>query len=575
MVMAAHSGLDYDVEIKGIADRKLRSVLEEISNTVLLRKERPPVTLPLLRRRVQQDIPRLLKALKAEGYFRASVTADIDTKAKPIRVTFQADPGPAYLLKSVDIQTSGDETVPGLRLPDAKALGLRLGERARAGAILDAQEELFPLLKREGFPFARIVDRRVVVDHVAGSVVVTFRLEPGPSARFGHTKITGLESVDERLLRGKIPWQEGDRYNADLLQQVQRRLAATGLFSTVRITHGKTIDEGDLLDIAIAVTERRHRSVEAGVSYKTDEGPGAKISWEHRNLFRRGERLNLSATASDFTQAAEGEFRKPEFWRDDQSLRFNLRLAEDQPDAYTSRNLRCSVLINRDLTRGVTVGAGLAFKSSRVVQLEDEESFKLLSLPLHFDWDKSNDLLDPTRGGRLSVQLAPYYDTAKTNLAFVKGLVATSRYLELLTKPSLVLAGRLAVGIIRGATREAIPADERFYAGGGGSIRGYPFQSVGPLEAGEPVGGRSLLELSTEVRWKLTDRFGLVTFLDGGSAFAGTYLDTGENLYWGAGVGMRYLTPIGPLRLDIGVPLNRRPEVDDSFQIYVSLGQAF
>jgi translocation and assembly module TamA len=573
--MAAHSGLDYNVEIKGIADRKLHTVLEEISNTVLLRKERPPSTLPLLRRRVQQDIPRLLKALKAEGYFRASVTADIDTKAKPIRVTFQADPGPAYLLKSVDVQTSGNETVPGLRLPDAKALGLRLGERARARAILDAQEELFFMLKRQGFPFPRIVDRRVVVDHAAGSVEVTFRLEPGPSARFGHTKITGLESVDEGLLRSKIPWQEGDRYNADLLQQVQGRLTATGLFSTVRLTHGKTIDEGGLLDITIAVTERRHRSVEAGVSYKTDEGPGAKISWEHRNLFHRGERLNLSAAVSDFTQAAEGEFRKPEFWREDQSLRLDLRVAKDEPDAYTSRSLRCSVLINRDLSKGVTAGAGLAFKSSDVVQLEYEESFQLLSLPMHFDWDARNDLLDPTRGGRLSLQLAPYYDTAETNLAFVKGLLSTSRYLELLTKPSLVLAGRLAVGAIRVATREAIPADERMYAGGGGSIRGYPFQSVGPLEAGEPVGGRSLLELSTELRWKLTDRFGLVTFLDGGSAFAGTYLDTGEDLYWGAGVGMRYLTPIGPLRLDIGVPLNRRPEVDDSFQVYVSLGQAF
>jgi translocation and assembly module TamA len=217
----------------------------------------------------------------------------------------------------------------------------------------------------------------------------------------------------------------------------------------------------------------------------------------------------------------------------------------------------------------------MAFKASRVVQLEDEEHFSLVSLPMYMEWDTSDDVLDPTRGGRLSLQLAPNQDIVETDLSFVKGLVTTSRYVQLSRVPSLVLAGKLALGAITGSERDAIPADERFYAGGGGSIRGYPYQTVGPIEQDEPLGGRSLLEISMEVRWKITEQFGLVAFWDGGSAFRGTRLDSGEDLRWGAGAGLRYFTSVGPLRLDIGIPLNRRPDVDDHFQLYVSLGQAF
>lgn len=573
--MAAHSGIAYEVSIEGIDNRMLRTSLENISNTVTLRRERLPATKAMLRRRVEKDVPRLIMALKAEGYYGAKVTADVDTDAEPVRVTFRVDPGTAYLLKSVEIQTAEGETVLGMELPDPASVGLRAGERTPAQAIIDAQGKILGGLAKDGFPFAKIVKRDVLVDHAEHAVSVTYRLQPGPRARFGATKITGLVSVDEELVRKKIPWQVNDLYNADLLQEAQGRLNALGLFSIVRVTHAKALDEAGRLPIAIAVSERRHRSVGAGIGYKTDEGLNVKTSWEHRNLFSGGERLRLSAGASDFTRAAEGEFRKPAFWRDDQALRLSLRMAEDQPDAYTSKSLRSSVLIDRDLTTRLTVGAGMAFKASRVVQLEDEEHFSLVSLPMYMEWDTSDDVLDPTRGGRLSLQLAPNQDIVETDLSFVKGLVTTSRYVQLSRVPSLVLAGKLALGAITGSERDAIPADERFYAGGGGSIRGYPYQTVGPIEQDEPLGGRSLLEISMEVRWKITEQFGLVAFWDGGSAFRGTRLDSGEDLRWGAGAGLRYFTSVGPLRLDIGIPLNRRPDVDDHFQLYVSLGQAF
>ena len=278
---------------------------------------------------------------------------------------------------------------------------------------------------------------------------------------------------------------------------------------------------------------------------------------------------------SGIVYAAEGEFRKPQFLRRDQSLLFNLRGADDHPDAFTSRSINSELLGERLLMKGMSLSAGLAFRVSQIDQLDQEESFGLLSVPIRFKRDTSEHLLDPTRGGRLSLQVAPYYDTFSGDLGFVKGYASLSRYVTILKKPSLLLAGRAVLGVMGGAKRDAIPADIRFYAGGGGSIRGYPFQSVGPLRADDPIGGRSLIELSAELRLKVTRTIGVIAFVDGGTAFEAVFPDFEEDLLWGAGVGLRYHTPIGPIRLDVGFPLNRRKDIDDPVQIYVSIGQAF
>jgi len=191
------------------------------------------------------------------------------------------------------------------------------------------------------------------------------------------------------------------------------------------------------------------------------------------------------------------------------------------------------------------------------------------------EYNGSNDPLDPTRGSRLGLKVEPYWDPFKGNPGFAKGYGRYRHYLELLKEPSLVLAGGIGAGSILGGHSSAIPADERFYAGGGGSIRGYAYQSVGPIKDGTVVGGNYLIELSFELRLKISERIGVVGFLDGGNAFASPEPDFSQGLLWGTGVGLRYYSPVGPFRLDIGFPLDRRPGLDDRFQVYVSLGQAF
>ena len=573
LVVFADSGLSYKVSIEGIRNREVKRLLQAVSQTVALR-DRPPASLSLLQRRMAQDIPLFSKALRSQGFYDARVTSDIKENTKPIQVVFRIEPGPAYLLKSVDIRISEPDSIEE-GPPKPSEIGLVLGEPAQSKRILDAEKRMSQWLRRRGFPFPSIDKPKVVVDHAERAVSVEFQVRPGPHSVFGHMEIRGLDSVDEAYARSRIPWKEGDTFNADLLRETQRGLSATGLFALVQVNTAEAVDPQGHLPIIVQVKERKHRTVKAGVSYKTDEGPGGNLSWEHRNLWRQGERLKVEGTVSGIAYAAEGSLRKPEFLRLDQSLILNVRVAEDHPDAFTSRSIEGTGRVERMLSKGMAVSAGLGLKWQEVDQLGQEEQFTLLSLPMTFDWDTSDDPLDPSRGGRLKFQTIPYRDFSGADLSFIQGYTHYSRYVQLSRKPHLVFAVRGTLGATSGAERDEIPADLRFYAGGGGSIRGYAYQSVGPRYENQPVGGRSMAGLSSELRVKVTDTMGFAAFVDGGSAFEAAFPDFEETFRWGAGLGLRYLTPVGPLRLDIGIPLNKREGIDDSFQVYVSLGQAF
>ncbi len=574
LMVFADSPLSYKVSIEGTRNRELRSLIEAVSQTVSLR-EKPPASLSLLQRRVARDIPLLTKALKSQGFYGARVTWLIKEDTKPIQAVFRIELGEAYLLKSVDIHISSEGNPIEKGSPEPSQIGLILGEPAKSKHILDAEKRISQWFGKHGFPFPNIAKPKVTVDHAEQTVSVEFQVERGPYARFGPTEIRGLESVDEAYLRGKIPWKEGDPFNVDLFQEARRSLSSTGLFAFVQLNTGETIDPEGRLSIIIRVKERKHRTIKGGISYKTDEGPGARISWEHRNLRHRGEHLAVEGMVSDIAYAAEGKFLKPEFLRSDQSVILNVRLAEDHPDAFTSKSLKVTGQIERMLYKEMTVSGGLGLKWQKVDQLGEVERFALGSLPVTLDWDTSHDPLDPKRGGRLELQVIPYRDFSGADLSFVQAYMHYSRYIQLSRKPHLVFAVRGTLGAMSGADRDEIPADIRFYAGGGGSIRGYAYQSVGPLRENRPIGGKSLAGLSSELRMKVTDTMGIVAFVDGGNVFEAGFPDFEESLRWGGGLGLRYLTGVGPLRLDIGIPLNKREGIDDSFQFYVSLGQAF
>ncbi len=570
---AVQPEIKYQVAIEGVDQPELRDLLNQVSEAVRL-VDRPPPSLIRLRRRAEDDRPRLEQALRSRGYYGAEVTAAIEPDAKPVRVVFTVKPGPVYRFHDVTIEV----TPPRLRsdLPSLEELGIAPGRPAASQAILDAEAALLARAREKGHALAELGNRRAVVDHDTATMDLTLVLQAGPVVRFGAIELKGLTSVRADAVRRRLPWRTGEVITAENLAEGRTALFDSGLFSSVVIDLGSTPDQSGEVPVTVALIESKHRSIALGLRYRTDEGPGGNISWEDRNVFHRGELAKLELDASGIGGTLTGTFRKPDFWQRDLALVTQSQLAYQNTDAFTSRSAGASVGLERILAKGMTATGGVAFRASRVKdQNGDEDTFGLVSLPAQFKWDRSDNLLNPTKGGRLTVDNEPFTNTIGNNLTFNKSKLTYTHYLEVVETPRVILAGRGSVGTLFGASRSSVPADLRFYAGGGGSVRGFGYQLAGKLdEDHHPLGGRSLLELSGEVRVRLTETIGAVAFVDAGSAFTAEVPNLDPSPRVGAGPGLRYFSPIGPLRLDVGFPINRRPS-DDAYQLYVSLGQAF
>jgi translocation and assembly module TamA len=571
---AAAPGVPYQVAIEGVDDDALRELLNEVSETRRL-IDRPPPSLTRLRRRAEDDRAGLERALRSEGYYDATIEISIDPDAEPVNVVFRVDPGPRYRLREVAIEVSPPQA--DLPLPRLEDLGIAPGTPAMAQTILDAETTLVEQARARGYALAEAGERRAVVDHDADAMDLTLRLNAGPLVRFGDLEVTGLEEVERDFVERRLPWRPGELITSERLAEGQRLLRETELFSTIRTRLGETPDADGRLPVTVILTERKHRSIEVGVRYRTDEGPGGNVAWEHRNFFGRGERVRAELDVSAIAGFLTGTFRKPDVWIRDLALITQAELAFENPDAYESQSATARVGLERRFREGMTLTAGPAFRAEQVEEANSgrQDEFGLVSLPVLFHWDRSDDRLDPSRGGRLSLENEPFVDTFGNDLVFNKSRLEYMHYFQVLEEPRLVLAGRSAIGTLFGASRAEIPANLRFYAGGGGSVRGFAFQTAGELDGqDDPIGGRSLFEASGEVRVGVTETVGVVAFVDLGAAFTSSFPDFDDELRIGAGPGIRYFSPVGPLRVDLGFPVNPR-DSDDAFQLYISIGQAF
>ena len=569
----AQPQIEYQVAIDGIEDAALRELLESVSETVRL-ADRPPPSLIRLRRRAADDRSRLQQALRSRGYYDAEVAIEIEAASEPVQLRFNVTPGPAYRFRDVTVEVAPTEPVP--KLPSLRELGIARGEPALSQKIVDAEAALLAAARAQGHALAELGERQAVVNHDAQAMDLTLALRPGSRVRFGEIRIEGLESVKEDAVRRRLPWQPGQVISAERLAEGRVALFDSGLFSSVMVDLGDAPDADGRLPVTVELNERKHRSIGLGARFRTDEGLGGNLSWEHRNLFGRGERLAVELDGSFIGGHLTGSFRKPDFWRRNQFLLADTRLAYEDTDAFESLSAGASGGLERLLAPGMTIAGRVAFRAVQVQERnQEEETFGLLSLPVLLKWDRSDDLLNPTRGGRLALENEPFVDLLGDDLAFNRSRLTYSHYLKVLDRPGVVLAGRGSVGTLVGASRGDVPADVRFYAGGGESVRGFGFQLAGELDDDHnPLGGRSLLELSGEVRVRLTETIGVVGFVDAGTVYGSSVPDLSETLRVGAGPGLSYFSPIGPVRLDIGLPLNRR-DSDDRFQLYVSFGQAF
>jgi len=574
----ARADLNYRTEISGVADNELADLLEKVSELKTL-EDKPPVSEEALRRRADRDLGRLADAAHSLGYWGAEFSYDIDANAEPVKVTVSVEPGPLYHVAAVEVLGAAGQP---LSIPeDDKRLPLKPGDPARTAPVVAAEAALLAKLGDSGHPFAKVEDRRVEIDRGTQTMAVTYTLDPGPVMRFGPVATEGLERLDPAYVEGRLRWRRGEVYDASKVGETRRALIETGLFSTVQITPVADPDNPGDVRMTIAASERVHRTVGAGLAYNTSQGFGARAFWENRNLFGNAEHLRLSAEAGQQVEAFRANFRRPDFLAVDQDLLATAEIANDNPVAYRSRRALGTAGLERRFGRMLTGGVAFEIEKANVVQLAEidprtgSQRYELVGLPAYVKVDTTDNLLNPTTGHRAQLSVTPAHTFSGSDLTFATSLISGSAYWALGSQQRAILAGKLALGSLDGAPLSQLPSDQRIYAGGGGSIRPYGYLMAGPLAPNNvPIGGRSSLVLNLEARVKVTETIGIVPFVDAGSYYESPVPQLGRTLLYGVGLGLRYYTAFGPLRLDLATPLHKRSG-DSPIQVYISLGQAF
>lgn len=571
-------------------DERLQETLERASS--LVQDVERPVSGSLgLLARARSDREQLVAALFTEARYDGVVNISIDGRALddiepdaqfgagPVPVAIVIDPGLVFTLGDISLKGDAADLVPA-------EFGLIPGGNASSRAVLRAEADIVRRLKEEGRPLATITGREVVADHDTATLDISLAVSAGPVAGYGPTTVTGTDSMNPGFTAYVADLKEGRTYSPKEIDEARDRLLALGVFSSVTVREGEQLDANGQIPIEVEVSERKLRYFGVGATLSNTEGLGVEGYWGHRNLFGNAETLRIEGSIGqigqediqDFDQLnyrASILFEKPGVIGPDSKFYSRFSTVYEHPDAYDRFAVGQSVGLAYQFTRAQSASVELSLEYEDVEDYynPDGQRHLLASLPTQYVFDNRDNKLDPKRGFRALAFAQPAHDFL-TGATFVKIRGELSAYRAIDDAQRFVLAGRVATGSILGASVEEVPADMRFYAGGGGSVRGYNYQGIGPKDPeGNPIGGLSYMELSGELRIQVTDTIGIVPFLDAGTVSEGEFLESAR-FQMGAGLGLRYLTPFGPLRIDAAVPLNREPG-DPSFAIYAGVGQAF
>lgn len=589
----AADALAYQPKVSGSDDAALTGAISG-SSTLIELEDKPPADVISLYRRAREDLTQIDKAMRANGYYdgQTSITIDgrdvaegapLDTgalekrdKNNPIAVEIKVKPGQQYKLSTIELRQSG--------LPKAVKSNLKPGDAARSADILAERDRLLAGILSQGFPFAKVDLPPAVVDHATRTMSVTFDIEQGRKATLGAVTVKGLTRTNPKFVQRHIAATPGQPYSPEALSAMRDELRTLDIFDSVKVTPATTLAPDGSLPIDVDVTERKPRFIGFGANYSTNDGAGISAFWGHRNLFGNGERLRLQADISGFGENSlnqtsynlTGTFRRPDFLTTSQDFVANLALTQQyDPDTFDKTAATADIGIERRLSKTVSVTAGLEVEKSRITDNGTTQDFLLIGPTAGINRDTSNDLLNPTRGSRLSFNATALPTWLGSNQNVFSTQSSGTGYLNLVGKGDLVLAGRVAVANVFGGSISELPADRRLYAGGGGSVRGYKFRSISPRDSDNNfTGGRSSVETSIELRYRFLENYGIVPFFDAGEVSSDVVPTFDEPVQYAAGIGLRYYTAIGPIRADFAVPLNPRSD-DDKFAFYISIGQAF
>lgn len=578
---AAVAWADPTAEIRGEMPDELRAQLVQAVGE----SDGPPSNRFEARRRARAAAEDATALLRSEGYYQATVQDEVVGEEAPVAVVVVVI-GPRFLLATPTVTWTDEVPSPEIDQAARSELDLTTGDPGRAIDVIAAEGRLVAALSRRGHADARATPRRVVVDHASLTVEPEYRIDAGPLVTLNGVRLETRGRTNADWVDYLRPWEEGDVYDPEQVAELERRLLETGVYDGVGVAlaPAEQVTAGGDRPVIVTLTDRPRRILEVGATISTGEGAGVDAIWTRHNRFGRADTLRYQARIADIDSRIGADLSLPHWRRPGRTLTLSGALVNEDTDAYVRTALTASADLRQRIGRTSYFTYGIGLDAG---QYKENRFDPATQLPISFDrdlviltgrgsayTDASNDPLDPTRGWRLFVSAQPTAVAGEDTVLFVRAEAQVSAYLPIQDDARTVLAGRVRLGSILGGDELTVPSDRLFYSGGGGSVRGYSYQGVGPrLPDNTPRGGISLFETSIEARHKLRGALGVAVFVDAGAVGFQEYPDFND-VRFGAGIGVRYDLPFGPIRADIAFPLDRR-DGDASFQIYVSIGQAF
>ena len=616
----------YTLHIEGTGHGPLDAALKASSQLESLRTSAPAGPFALIGR-AEADVERLQTVLESFGYYQAHISVTIAGRAldTDLRENLEALPAGSKAPVLVKIDTGplfhlGRVSIDGEVSAKARAaFALQSGAPAVASLVLAAGQRLLEAMEEEGHAFAKVDDPVAYQDAHEPLLDVSFKATAGAVYQLGAIHFQGLKRLNEAFLQKRLKVHPGELYSPSKIEHARTDLLSLGTFSGISVHLPKESDvQGATLPIIFEVQERKRHAVSVTAAFSSDLGGSGGATWTDRNVFGNAEQLNVTASiinwgGSDTTGLGYelgATLNKPDFLRPDQSVQFSLNALKQDLIAYDQTAQIGGVTVSRKLTPFWSIGAGLTLEKETIFQQAAAQYaganfyYTLIALPLTAKYDSTgltNPLNDPVHGVRLTLSLAPTESLGRPNATFAVFQATASTYLDL-ARLGWTVPGRSVIAV-RGLFAEAygadhyysLPPDQRFYAGGSSTIRGYQYQSVGPIFQGPPApkpttadpnpvtppppnppvptGGTDLVAAGIEYRQRLYTNFGTAVFVDVGKVAADLHPFEGRPSV-GYGAGLRYYTPIGPIRLDIALPV-RRLRDGDALEVYVGLGQAF
>lgn len=579
MAATPQAHADNPVTIEG-ADDEIRDAIED-----LLPDRDEPASLFDAERIAEEAAARATAWLRSEGYYQGEAVPEAEEN--PLRARVRLTLGPRFRLGGATISYEDPPPAEEAQAGVTEAIKLApLGAPARAAAVLGAESSAVAALESAGYPDAEAGQRRVIVDHADGTMTANYSFRSGERVRLGELRADPSEVLRPEFLNDVRNWDRGDLFSPEALARLRRDVAATGAVSRVSTRFEARPDEPGVRDVILEVAPARRRAVEFGAGYSTTEGVGVEAEWTWRNLTRRADTLELGFILSELQQRVTAELTRPHAAGIGRSVRYAASAGHEETEAYdrTGAAISASIDAARRLKRGVSYGVSLA--ADQYEDATGQSNAVTLSGFGELRGDTTGNPLDARDGDVMALRLEPAYSVGDANIAFVRATADFRTYESRGEDQDTTLAARARFGYVTALSGddEDLPLDRRFYAGGGGSVRGYSYNSIYPeqrLLAAVTPGGLGLTEVSLEVRHRFdgdtlngffADNLGAVAFIDGGNAWDD--LSEAASLKWGVGAGVRYDLGFAPLRIDIAVPLDGGPS-DPDFALYVSLGQAF